>query len=201
MHTDDCKPRNFASNAKGGARRLILVSLSRFYANEKNMASVLPYITGESPVSLRLIEWFATNYVKKYNVFMTRVDPGSGETHTLNVYQSYLSQLKAFSKQQFDPFKRHDRIDFWYSFGGSTNTNTHVKTTVGQLNFFRWMLENGILDYVTQHAATIEAEMIAWQHAKHTSSSDDKEEEDEAVANASGVSMLRLGGTRTLAFE
>ena len=199
MQTDDCKPRNFASNAKGGARRLILVSLSRFYANEQNMASVLPYITGESPVSLRLIEWFVTNYVKKYNVFMTRMDAGSGETHTLNVYQSYLSQLKAFSKQQFDPFKRHDRIDFWYSFGGSTNT--HVKTTVGQLNFFRWMLENGILDYVTQHAATIEAEMIAWHHAKH---SDDKEDEDEASSTTNAVpsiSMMRLEGTRTLAFE
>lgn len=217
----------------GSARSLILVSLSRFYANEMNMTAVLPYISGDSPVSLRLIDWFVTNYAKKQNVFMTRVDPATGDTHTVNVYQSYRSQLKAFSKQQFDPFRRRDRIEFWYSIGSGTVTPSppaHVKTTVGQLNFFRWMLENGILEYVALHAATIEADMVTWQHANHvasamqqapssssSTSSDDGEgiEDDEVNARAPSlrtarselsthaptVAMMRLGGTRTLAFE
>ena len=206
---------------KGSARSLILVSLSRFYANENNMVSVLPHIKGDSPLSLRLIDWFVTNYAKKYNVLISNVDPATGDTHTVNVYQSYRSQLKAFSKQQFDPFRRRDRIEFWYSIGSGTAPE-HVKTTVGQLNFFRWMLENGILEYVSQHSSTIEADMVAWQFVNHVQPTSDSGDALDALDADDGldqtdrnvpihqlesrstnapVAMMRIGGTRTLAFD
>ena len=47
-----------------------------------------------------------------------------------NVYNSYKSQLKAYSKKRFDPFCRRERLDIEIN-------GHHINTTVGQLNFFR----------------------------------------------------------------
>ena len=66
-----------------------------------------------------------------------------------------LSSAKASSKQQFDPFRRRDRISFFYQ------PDRSFETTIGQLNFFRWMLQNQVLEYVTEHAAEIEKDMLA----------------------------------------
>ena len=50
---------------------LLLNKLLEFYNRDGNMEKILPIINGESIVSLRLIDWFATNYSKKYNtIFM-----------------------------------------------------------------------------------------------------------------------------------
>ncbi len=130
-------------------RDLLMVSLSRFYSEPSNMSQVLSYITCASGVSLRLIDWFVTNYAKRHNVVIRR----SNRAH-FNVYLSYRAQLKAYSKQLFDPFRRRDRIIFHYT------PERSIETTIGQLNFFRWMLENGVLDYVVMHADEIEQDML-----------------------------------------
>lgn len=137
------------------ARDLLLVSLSRFYSQRGHMQRVLPYVTCTSGVSLRLIDWFVTNYAKKHNIILTRT--ASNNVIHLNVYLSYRAQLKAYSKQQFDPFRRRDRVVFYY------DRDRSVETTLGQLNFFRWMLQNDVLDYVIAHAADIERDMLGAQ--------------------------------------
>ena len=203
---------------RASARGLLLVSLSRFYSDERNMATVLPYVTGNSAVSLRLIDWFVTNYSKKYNVYLNRRDPLTGETSIVNVYQSYRCQLKAYSKQQFDPFRRRDRILFCYTLSSPPELG-NVETTVGQLNFFRWMLLNGILEYVSLHAVTIEADMVTWQRSNNPEGEAEAEEGEDATmedckrtapgrtmrselsASAPNLAMMRMGGARTLAFE
>lgn len=146
-----------SSRSRAGARELLMVSLSRFFAEPVNMRAVLPYITGDSEISLRLIDWFVTNFSKKHNVVLSHeLADGSG-VH-FNVYLNYRAQLKAYSKQQFDPFRRRDRIEFFYDEGSPS-----VETTIGQLNFFRWMLQNRVIDYVSNHADTIERDMISCQ--------------------------------------
>jgi len=47
---------------------LLLTNLLEFYNTEKNgnMDRMLQIINGESLISLRIIDWFATNYAKKY---------------------------------------------------------------------------------------------------------------------------------------
>lgn len=157
--------------ANGSGRELLMVSLSRFYSVRGHMQRVLPLIaTGEggeggdapeapqapAPVSLRLLDWFVTNYAKAHNVVLTRQTQQNNVVH-FNVYLSYRAQLKAYSKQMFDPFRRRDRIVFFYERGRS------IETTIGQLNFFRWMLQNDLIEYVTQHARAIEADMLAAQ--------------------------------------
>lgn len=137
--------------------QLLMMSLSRFYHNPENMQAVLPYMNNTSVVSLRMIDWFVTNYSKKNNVVISQTAEGASDTviQYFNVYVNYRVQLKAYSKQQFDPFRRRDRILLEYDDGAK-----HVQTTVGQLNFFRWLILHGILTYIVTHAAVIESDMM-----------------------------------------
>lgn len=143
------------------ARDLLMVSLSRFYSKPDNIDRVLPYLTCTSGVSLRLIDWFVTNYARKHNIVVRGTDPVTGRPTSTNLYVSYHAQLKTYSKQQFDPFRRRDRIMFHYGGPGPGGApRASVETTIGQLNFFRWMLEHDMLDYVHAHAHEIEQDML-----------------------------------------
>ena len=49
---------------------LLLNNLLEFYKVNDNMDKMLRIINGESKISLRIIDWFATNYAKKnYTVY------------------------------------------------------------------------------------------------------------------------------------
>jgi len=123
-----------------------------YYKENNNLDKILKIINGESQVSLRLIDWFATNYSKKFfTVYMLK--NSQGEEYRFKVYIDYKLKLKAYSKKRFDPFCRWDRINIPYT------NDTYVQTTIGQLNFFRWVLENKILDYIVKHYDEINKDM------------------------------------------
>ena len=128
---------------------LLLNNLKEFYNRDNNMDRMLKIINGESNISLRIIDWFATNYAKKYYT----VYQLEGTENRFKVYNDYKLKLKAYSKRRFDPFCRWDRIDLPYK------NNTSIQTTLGQLNFFRWALENKIIDYIEKNAQTINQDM------------------------------------------
>ena len=46
--------------------QLLLNNLMEFYKNEEYLSKMLKIITGESKISLRIVDWFATNYAKKF---------------------------------------------------------------------------------------------------------------------------------------
>ena len=50
-----------------GKNELLLKSLTTFFTEDK-FTKVIPIITGTSKISLRVIDWFVTNYSKKYQV-------------------------------------------------------------------------------------------------------------------------------------
>ena len=129
---------------------LLMVNLMKFYDEDNNQEKMLKIINGESPISLRIIDWFATNYAKK---FFTVYEIGANRR--FKVYVDYKLKLKAYSKRRFDPFCRWDRITIPYSNG------TFIQTTIGQLNFFKWALENGVVAYIEAHYGTIEDDMNA----------------------------------------
>jgi hypothetical protein len=128
-------------------QELIVMSLQGFYAARKDLAEVMEMLLGTSIISLRLIDWFVTNYSKRHNIGYIL---GGQE---FMVYMSYKSQLKAYSKKLFDPFCRRERIMF------SLPGIEPFVTTVGKLNFFRWAIEKNIIEYIKLNRETIEAEM------------------------------------------
>jgi hypothetical protein len=114
---------------------------------------MLSVINGESPISLRIIDWFSTNYAKKnYTVYTIPANSGTPEKR-FKVYNDYKLKLKAYSKKRFDPFCRWDRIAFPYV------NNTFIQTTVGQLNFFKWAIEHRVINYIQDNYKCIEADM------------------------------------------
>jgi hypothetical protein len=114
-----------------------------------NMDKMLRVINGDSRISLRIIDWFATNYAKKYYTVYQIQDSDS----RFKVYNDYKLKLKAYSKKRFDPFCRWDRITVPYKDG------IHIQTTIGQLNFFKWAIENSVIDYIEQNYDSIEKDM------------------------------------------
>ena len=118
---------------------LLLNKLSVFYNENNNMEKILPIINGQSPLSLRLIDWFVTNYSKKYYTVIRK------NSARFKVYIDYKLKLKAYSKKRFDPFCRWDRITIPYK------TDSLMETTIGQLNFFKWIIENNILEYIKEN--------------------------------------------------
>ncbi len=124
-------------------RELLILSLQKFYSQRKDLDTIIPILQGNGDVSLRLIDWFVTNYAKKHHsTYML-----AGQEFI--VYLNYKSQLKAYSKKLFDPFCRRERILF--QCGGQEP----FETTVGQLNFFRWAIEKDILPFIRIHMADI----------------------------------------------
>lgn len=136
---------------------LLMMSLSKFYREPGNMQALLPIINGHSKVSLRLIDYFITNYVRKHNTTIPQKDLVTGTVTQFNVNLSYRAQLKAYSKQAFDCFRRRDRVLFCYDKGKS------IETTIGQLNVFRWLISNNVLDYIEDHLEEIDSDMVRSQ--------------------------------------
>jgi len=115
--------------------------------NEK-MDKMLNVINGVSRISLRIVDWFVTNYAKKhYTVYEIK------DTQRFKVYIDYKLNLKAYSKRRFDPFCRWQRITIPY------DNDKYIQTTIGQLNFFKWALENDVIKYIENNYSDIEIDM------------------------------------------
>jgi hypothetical protein len=128
-------------------QELIVNSLQRFYAGRNDINEIVAMLQGTSDISLRVIDWFVTNYAKTHST-----------AYILNgqeflVYRDYKSQLKAYSKKLFDPFCRRERIYF------QVPNHPAFLTTVAKLNFFRWAIEKDILTHIRLNLEPIEKEM------------------------------------------
>ena len=210
---------------------LLLIPITKYFSTKKTLKKLITILKGES-ISLRLIDWFVTNYCKKFNVLYNLNDFKEKDTississvisstpaitqasiHTQSsihtpepapapapapatatatatapastpplliipqpnplvpltlsvqqikdqsfdnfiiVHNNYKGQLKAYSKKNFDPFCRRNRIRFYY------DDNKYFITTVGQLNFFKWALENYIINYIQNNIKAVENDM------------------------------------------
>ena len=154
-------------------RQELLFDKLKIFYNSSNINKLLPIINGETKISLRIIDWFVTNYTKKNNIILynkkrkmvaNKSPKSKSESKTkkskyeyieeqFNIFLNYKSQLKAYSKKNFDPFCRRERINFYY------NKDNYIVTTIGQLNFFKWTIENKIIDYIETHLNKIDSDM------------------------------------------
>jgi len=142
---------------------LLIIPITKYFSKKSLLHKLIAILKGES-ISLRLIDWFVTNYCKKFNIMYNLNDfrpIQEGQTEAqrkafdnyILVHTNYKGQLKAYSKRNFDPFCRRNRIRFYYE------ENKYFVTTVGQLNFFKWAMENHIIDYIQVHLKEIEDDM------------------------------------------
>tara|TARA_Y100000389_G_C17469750_1_gene529227 strand:+ start:8273 stop:8782 length:510 start_codon:yes stop_codon:yes gene_type:complete len=125
---------------------LLLNSLLNYFDEKINMDAFVEILQERSLVSLRMIDWFVTKHAKKS---ATQYEVNG---KPFSVYTNYKSQLKAYSKRQMDPFCRRERIVL-------KKYDVEIITTAGQMNFFRWAIENRILKYIYDNYDFLEKEM------------------------------------------
>lgn len=131
---------------------LLMKNLMEFYKTKENIDKMISIINGESKISLRIVDWFVTNYAKKYYTIYENPS-NEGISKRFKVYNDYKLKLKAYSKRRLDPFCRWERITIPYE------GDKYMETTIGQLNFFKWAIENRIIEYIKEHYQEIEDDM------------------------------------------
>ena len=133
---------------------LLLDNLMKFYENKNHLKYMMNVISGETNISLRIVDWFVTNYAKKYfTVYDLPHSQHQDRNVRFKVYNDYKLKLKAYSKRRFDPFCRWERIKIPY------DDENYMETTIGQLNFFKWAIENKIVDFIQKNYQNIEKDM------------------------------------------
>jgi hypothetical protein len=153
---------------------LILQTRLPFYSNPKYFTIFLEIVHLGKHISLRLLDFFATNYAYMNRVWINGV----------NISNDYKQHLKGVKKRYFDPFCRNSRIYILKE----DETNEHVTlrvlepkefkqfkdhpdktiivTTVGQLNFFRWCIQRDIITYIIKNYTKIEKAMTESNYTK-----------------------------------
>lgn len=136
----------------------------------------------EKKLSVRVVNWFVSNYAKQhttaYSIFRNEKDasapaifscdvtatPPAPDYHAERfiVWTQYCSAKRGYvSKDMFDPYCRRARIAVQRSDGSLFNT------TLGQLNFFKWAIQNHIVDYISAYYDDIVRDMGARLTAKN----------------------------------
>lgn len=133
--------------------QLLLNHLMDYYKDIEKLKCMTNIINGESKISLRIVDWFVTNYAKKYFTVYEIVNELSNNKSRFKVYHDYKLKLKAYSKKRFDPFCRWERISIPY------DEQRYMETTIGQLNFFKWALQHDIIKYIEENYDEIENDM------------------------------------------
>lgn len=134
---------------------VLLASVRTFFETGDNLQKLAACVSdAPTKLSLRLMDYLTTAYARNYNIAYI-FEEADGDKRIFNIYLEYKTQLKAFSKNYFDPFKRGQRVNFTDAYGKP------FETTLGQLNFFRWALRCGVVEYARKNMTTIERDMNA----------------------------------------
>ena len=145
---------------------IVLNSLLTYFENEEKKQLFIPIVTETSRISLRILDWFVTNYSKEHTKKIMR----HKDFKDFDIYNSYKSQLKAFNKKLFDPFCRLHTKKNINKFKFKYDDDKYIITTTGQLNFFKWAIENNVIHYVTEYYNDIKKDLKEKENFKKSSS-------------------------------
>lgn len=168
---------------------LIISSLQKFYSSRPDIQKIIPYLNGEAEISLRIIDWFVTKFSRKN--FIRYILNGQD----FLVYLSYKGQLRAYSKQYFDPNCRRERIMF------KIPNHSAFLTTIGKLKFFSWALENKVIDYIEENIDIIRdgyniyLKENIYLHNKRTTSSSNSS--DSSITSTESITTITSVPTTT----
>lgn len=115
--------------------------INNFYEqlDDEMIYKIINIINRKSKISLRLIEWVVSKYSQTHIL-----DIYSTDGIPLNIYNSYHIKTKVYEKKYFDLFRRVNVITYKFK----NNDDMMIETTISQLNFFKWLIENNIYEYI-----------------------------------------------------
>jgi hypothetical protein len=133
-------PINIFFNCKEKIYFIMLVNYLN-KCNKKYLVMMINIINGNSNISLRILDWFISKYAK-YNHLTLSNDYNNSK---FEIYLNYKAQVKSYSKNFFDPFRRKKKFCMILN---NKNKTINLYTTIGQLIFFKWIISNNVLEYV-----------------------------------------------------
>jgi hypothetical protein len=132
------------------------------FSDETMRAVVIPLNDENSEAPrLRAYDWAVTNYSKGHPKAMLKKG-ADGSSAIVDPNLSYEGELRKHHRLLFDPFRRGTHI--FFEFDGIIH-----RTTVGQLTFIKWCLENGVDKYVEENLADIRQHMSSATRRKRES--------------------------------
>lgn len=205
-----------------GRQSLLAKPIIKFFNDKCNLRKLIPILNSTSRISLRIIDWFVTNYCKgngtlfnkkvyelndklilkkwltdaEKDIYTKREETLKGyKKDDINlssfdnfiiIHNDYKSQLKSYNKKNFDPFCRRDRVNLYYVKG------KYISTTIGQLNFFKWAIENYIVNYILDNIIEIETSMAKQMEEGLTTEPDSEEEVNENKSDSSNDEQVQI---------
>jgi hypothetical protein len=157
--------------------------INKFFdtCSQQKICQMLDIINKKSDISLRVLDWFATTYSKKKIDINLNPNNTNKIADSVDVYISYKAHLKSYKKRYFDPFRRRKRFPYTYD---KIDKNKFVSTTLGQLNFFQWAIENGIIEYIEKNIMALNKAM-ALSNKEEKKKKKDKDKNKSKKSNAS----------------
>jgi hypothetical protein len=137
----------------------MMPSLIEFFSHDYNFNILEEWIesskTRANKKSLRVLDWLNTNYSKQYDVEYKLLR--NGKVKVIYLWDKYNANLSSgYGKELFDPFGRGKKK-------GKTILLEHgekiLETTVAQLNYFRWAIRYGVIDYAEANLDAIYKDM------------------------------------------
>ena len=122
-----------------------LQPLLRYFQQADHMLKLLDIFAGKYH-SLRTINRFIIFTSKNENLGY-RLNDGS----YFHIYQSYQDHLKIYTKEYFDPFCRQHKITLKYTLPAPQNKSGEITVSIGQLQFYQWLISNKILDFMMKY--------------------------------------------------
>jgi len=120
--------------------------------SKENIELMIKIIESNHNISLRILDWFVSKFSKQRD----KINFNINNDEEFDIRISYDAQLKTFRKKNFDPFRRKKKFYYFYN---NENKNDKILTTIGQLNFFKWVITTKILDFVKENINKINEEM------------------------------------------
>lgn len=140
---------------------ILLETLLDFFREASHFETLSSIVNKNTTISLRILDWLVTNYAKKNNCTIEKFE--NGNLIAFKIYLDYKNQLRAYSKSNFDPFCRKNRLilnPYTMTIVDSMVNSRCFYTTIGQMNFFRWLIKNDIINYLLLNLEHIERDML-----------------------------------------
>jgi hypothetical protein len=108
-------------------------------------------LIGEDALTSSIINFTVVTFASKYESRIEHICE-DGTIEYIYISRSYNGQLTDHRRQCFDPFCRKPKIPFEYRPGKT------IVTSVSQLNFYRWVINIGLLEFIRENYELINAE-------------------------------------------
>lgn len=134
----------------------ILKKIDRYFRKSGNqyVETMINIINKTSKISLRMLDWFVAKYAKKKANKKKIIYKLNGEYFSIKI--SYKAQLETYTKKYFDPFRRRKKFNYHFD---PADPDKVLYTTIGQLNFFMWIFQKKIIDYIDDNYDTLAMSM------------------------------------------